>query len=284
MAKLESFSFCHKKYFCSFPWKANIGCENVSWKFHINFLPSFFFFAGQFWRRSSYRVNYSYTCLQATIWKVPLLFGKENPHYRTFRTYKDNKTFSRPILLWAVTMKHIASQSIQDTAVITLSNTFCSKHLQDLSSPVLFPLCSPFQAFCPHLDNSSSNSLLFTCFITQLSSTTFAEASWVVSFSPLLKGSCDQRCIPLHICEVGFFCHSPNLSLREIWLFKIFSPMPVSKSSVPLLLQTRRHDWIGNYKGKHNVCLLIHLTVSLASFRGADSKLLGTTAMAFFYL
>lgn len=204
-AKLESFSFCDKKYFYSFPWKANIGCENISWKFHMNVLPSFFFLLDSF---EGGLVTGWVTVIHVS--KPPFerylcYLGKKSPITEPLECIQDNKTFSRPVLPWAITMKHVESQSIQDTAVITLSNTFCSKHLQVLSSPALLPLCSPFQAFCPHLDNSSSSSLLCTCFFTQLSSSTFAEASWIVAFSPLLKGSCDQRCIPDPICEVGFF-------------------------------------------------------------------------------
>lgn len=72
-------------------------------------------------------------------------------------------------------MKLVEFQSIQDTAVITLLSTFCSKHLQALSSPILFPLPSLFEAFCPHLDISSS-----THFSAPVSSLSFLAA-------PLLK-------------------------------------------------------------------------------------------------
>lgn len=72
-------------------------------------------------------------------------------------------------------MKLFELQSIQDTAVITLLSTFRSEHLQALSSPILFPLPSHFEAFCPHLDISSS-----THFSAPVSSLSFLAA-------PLLK-------------------------------------------------------------------------------------------------
>lgn len=67
-------------------------------------------------------------------------------------------------------MKLVELQSIQDTAVITLLSTFRSKH-QALSSPILIPLPSPFEAFCPHLDISSS-----THFSAPVSSLSFLAA------------------------------------------------------------------------------------------------------------
>lgn len=76
--KIENFSVYDEKYLCSFPQKSYICCENIAQKFHINFLPSFFF-----WQSVSeevyYRLNNSYTHLQAAIGKVFAFIVQEKP-------------------------------------------------------------------------------------------------------------------------------------------------------------------------------------------------------------
>lgn len=119
-----------------------------------------------------YRLNNSYTHLQAATGKAFAFIVWKKPDADPSEHIQDNKLIYGPVLPWALTMKLIEPQCIQDTAAIILSSSLCSKLLQNHSSPVPFPLCSPFDTFYPYLDYSS-----FTHLSAPVSSLIFLEAA-----------------------------------------------------------------------------------------------------------
>lgn len=133
--------------------------------------------------------------------------------------------------------------------------SLCSKHLQNHSSPVLFPLCSPSDTFCPFLDNPSSTHLSAV-----LSSLSFLGAALLKPLSSLLPFP------KTPVTKVDFLIPSAKLFLQfyksllrwKVCLSKVSSQTP---ASISLLLQTHWHYWIENYKGTHEMCPLILLTV-----------------------
>lgn len=157
-------------------------------------------------------MNNSYTCLQTAIWKNFVALSQENQSPQNVCTI--TKTFLRPILPWAFTIKHVRLQSIQSTAVIMLSNIFCSKHLQALSSPFLCYLWAIWSVL-PSSWQLIFHPLLCTCFFTQLLSSTFAEASCMVTLYFFQKGPV-AKAAPVNPSLKLCFMFTKSLSSQDV--------------------------------------------------------------------
>lgn len=184
---------------------------------HRNFILTFYhlsFFGSQFQRRST-----TGWVIVMHIYKLPLerylhsLYEK-SPDTDPSESTEDNKTISGPVLPWALTMKHIEPQCIQDTAAIILSVILM---LKTPPKPPFTGSLSPLQSIWNILPlpwEPVFHPLVCTCVSTQLSRSSFAEASWVVSLSPLLKGSCDHRWFPDLFCKAVFVILQVSPSMR----------------------------------------------------------------------